>query len=128
MKKGASEDHAIMLTNMMLALGLDTYLCTGRAWVQYMDDQTDEMVEQVGDEEHVWVMVRWPDKAISFFETVSGFQYRLEERWVGCEEEDSEEDEAPAEGEEGNTSLLSFMNFDVQLCFVPSVVMRPVML
>ena len=56
-KKGASEDHAIMLTNMMLALGLDTYLCTGRAWVQYMDDQTDEMVEKVGDEEHVWVMV-----------------------------------------------------------------------
>ena len=47
------------------------------------------------------MLVRWPNKAVSHFETITGFEYKLEERWAGCEEEDSEDEEegAGAEGE-----------------------------
>eukprot|EP00656_Telonema_subtile_P053009 TRINITY_DN7544_c0_g3_i2.p1 TRINITY_DN7544_c0_g3~~TRINITY_DN7544_c0_g3_i2.p1 ORF type:complete len:459 (+),score=147.33 TRINITY_DN7544_c0_g3_i2:365-1741(+) len=95
-KKGDSEDHAIMLTNMLLGLGYDTYLCTGRALCTTFDEMTDEEVTGPSEDEHVWVMVRWPNKAVSHFETITGFEYRLEERWAGCEEEDSEDEDEPA--------------------------------
>eukprot|EP00658_Telonema_sp_P-2_P055407 TRINITY_DN4404_c0_g1_i2.p1 TRINITY_DN4404_c0_g1~~TRINITY_DN4404_c0_g1_i2.p1 ORF type:complete len:683 (-),score=153.90 TRINITY_DN4404_c0_g1_i2:164-2212(-) len=108
-KKGDAEDHAIMLANMLLGLQFDTYLCTGRAFVRIVDEATDEETIGPSEDEHVWVMVRWPNGTVSHFETITGFEYRLEERWTGCEEQDSEDEEepvAPAEGAEGELGLV----------------------
>ena len=36
------QDHAILLVNLMLGLGLDAYLCVGRGICKYIDEITDE--------------------------------------------------------------------------------------
>ena len=68
-KKGASEDHAILQCNLFLGLGLDAYLAIGRL--------------PGGVQQHVWVMTREPNGDIKFWETTKGEFYTLPGRWMG---------------------------------------------
>jgi len=68
-KKGASEDHAILQCNLFLGLGLDAYLAIGRL--------------PGGSTQHVWVMTREPNGDVLFWETTKGDYYTLPMRWTG---------------------------------------------
>ena len=68
-KKGASEDHAILQCNLFLGLGLDAYLAIGKL--------------PGGVQQHVWVMTREPNGDVRFWETTKGTYYTLPARWMG---------------------------------------------
>ena len=68
-KKGASEDHAILQCNLFLGLGIDAYLALGRL--------------PGGIQQHVWVMTREPNGDVKFWETTKGDFYTLPGRWQG---------------------------------------------
>ena len=57
-KKGASEDHAVLQCNLFLGLGLDAYIAIGRL--------------PGGVQQHVWVVTREPNGDILFWETTKG--------------------------------------------------------
>ena len=68
-KKGASEDHAILQCNLFLGLGMDAYLAIGRL--------------PGGIQQHVWVVTREPNGDVKFWETTKGDFYTLPGRWTG---------------------------------------------
>ena len=68
-KKGASEDHAILQCNMFLGMGLDAYIAIGRL--------------PGGIVQHVWVVTREPNGDVRFWETTKGRFYTLPARWPG---------------------------------------------
>jgi hypothetical protein len=68
-KKGASEDHAILQCNLFLGLGLDAYIAVGRL--------------PGGVLQHVWVVTREPNGNVLFWETTKGDYYILPARWTG---------------------------------------------
>jgi hypothetical protein len=71
-RKGDSEEHALVLCNMFLGMGLDAYVCVG--------------VTRCGMQ-HTWVMTREADGAVVFWETAMGRSYRLPQRWFGRPDE-----------------------------------------
>ena len=68
-KKGASEDHAILQCNLFLGLGLDAFLAIGK-----LPDRITQ---------HVWVVTREPNGDVRFWETTRGCFYTLPQRWTG---------------------------------------------
>ena len=68
-KKGASEDHAILQCNLFLGLGLDAYIAIGKV--------------PGGIGQHVWVVTREPNGDVRFWETTKGCYYTLPGRWTG---------------------------------------------
>ena len=68
-KKGASEDHAILQCNLFLGMGLDAYIAIGRL--------------PGGIVQHVWVMTREPNGDVRFWETTKGRFFTLPQRWAG---------------------------------------------
>ena len=68
-KKGASEDHAVLQASLFLGLGLDAYIAIGRL--------------PGGVQQHVWVMTREPNGDVLFWETTKGDHYTLPSRWSG---------------------------------------------
>lgn len=83
-KKGDSEDHAILMCNLFLGLekyhGTEAYLCLG---------------ETTEGDEHTWVMTREADGTVVFWETTNGKSYVLPSRWAGVPP-------PPEENPEGN--------------------------
>eukprot|EP00698_Gefionella_okellyi_P002914 TRINITY_DN12762_c0_g1_i1.p1 TRINITY_DN12762_c0_g1~~TRINITY_DN12762_c0_g1_i1.p1 ORF type:complete len:1081 (-),score=206.26 TRINITY_DN12762_c0_g1_i1:6-3248(-) len=67
LKKGDSEDRAVVLCNLFLGLDKDAYVCVGR--------------NKHGDT-HTWVMTREPDGSVIFWETLNGKGYKLPLRWT----------------------------------------------
>jgi hypothetical protein len=65
-RKGASEDHAILMCNLFLGLGLDAYLAIGKL--------------PGGIQQHVWVVTREPTGDVKFWETTKGCCYTLPAR------------------------------------------------
>ena len=74
MRKGDAEDHALLMCNLFLGLGLDAYVCIGR-----LNDQSD------GDKRWVWCMTRDPNGDIGMWETSMGTCVTLLERWQGVQ-------------------------------------------
>eukprot|EP01028_Stygiella_incarcerata_P009678 TRINITY_DN463_c0_g3_i2.p1 TRINITY_DN463_c0_g3~~TRINITY_DN463_c0_g3_i2.p1 ORF type:complete len:796 (+),score=226.10 TRINITY_DN463_c0_g3_i2:244-2631(+) len=68
-RKGDSEDHAILMGNLLLGNDEDAYLCLGTT--------------HSGVKNHVWIMIREGDGSVSFYETSTGKRYRLPGRWRG---------------------------------------------
>eukprot|EP00002_Diphylleia_rotans_P023250 TRINITY_DN4570_c0_g1_i1.p1 TRINITY_DN4570_c0_g1~~TRINITY_DN4570_c0_g1_i1.p1 ORF type:complete len:981 (-),score=223.06 TRINITY_DN4570_c0_g1_i1:236-3178(-) len=68
MKKGDSEEHAILMTNLLLGIGYDAYCCIGRTKKNQI---------------HTWVMIREQDCSVSFWETTNGKKYNLPNKWRG---------------------------------------------
>jgi len=102
-KKGDSEDHAMLCANLFLGLGIDTYVCVGKACVQTMDELTEEVTVGPGEDTHTWVMTRPGDGSVIFWESCTGKEYQLLKRWGGSDDNQQEEDdeeEADGEGEE----------------------------
>eukprot|EP00966_Prymnesium_polylepis_P175508 4061799-Prymnesium_polylepis.1 len=62
-KKGASEDHAILQCNLFLGLGIDAYLAIGKL--------------PGGLVQHVWVATREPNGDVRFWETTRGRFFTL---------------------------------------------------
>ena len=72
MRKGDSEDHALLMCNLFLGLGLDAYVCVGR-----LKDQSEN------DKRHVWVMTREVDGHVFMWETTQGTYVPMSNRWQG---------------------------------------------
>lgn len=68
-KKGASEDHAILQANLFLGMGLDAYIAIGRL--------------PGGITQHVWVVTRESNGDVRLWETTKGIFYTLPQRWKG---------------------------------------------
>ena len=66
-KKGASEDHAILQANLFLGMGLDAYIAIGRL--------------PGGITQHVWVVTRESNGDVRLWETTKGIFYSLPQRW-----------------------------------------------
>jgi len=122
-KKGDSEDHAILLTNLLLGLSIDAYVCVGRACVKTVDDITDVVTVGPSSETHTWVMARRGDGSVSFYECGTGKEYILEKRWQGTEDAAEEEESASDDEEDGQvenagddtTAFSAFYEDDVSL-------------
>jgi len=67
-KKGDSEDHAILMFNLFLGIDLDVYLCRGKTKFGV---------------DHVWLMTREPEGSVTFWEPSLGKTYLLPSRWKG---------------------------------------------
>jgi len=74
MRKGDFEDHALLMCNLFLGLGLDAYVCVGR-----LADTSE------GEKRHVWVMTREPGGDVSMWETSQGLSLTLLDRWQGVQ-------------------------------------------
>lgn len=68
-KKGGAEDHAVLLCNLLLGMGMDAYLAVGRL--------------KGGIVQHVWVLTREPTGDVRMWETTKGTFYTLPGRWSG---------------------------------------------
>eukprot|EP00762_Andalucia_godoyi_P004171 ANDGO_06281.mRNA.1 Rabphilin-1 len=68
-RKGDSEDHAILMVNLLLGMGKDAYLCYGKS--------------RSGVDKYVWVLVREGDGSVHMWETTTARMYRLGDRWIG---------------------------------------------
>ena len=123
-KKGDSEDHALLLCNLFLGLSIDSYVCCGRANIRVVDDVTDESSIVPSEEIHSWVMTRKADGSVTFWESGTGKEYTLLKRWGGSdenqeedssEEEEEEEDGVEEEQADDNQSFAAFYEEDVTL-------------
>lgn len=61
MRKGDMEDHALLMCNLFLGLGLDAYVCVGRL----------EGAKEF-EKRHVWVLTRHKDDSVKMWETSTG--------------------------------------------------------
>ena len=59
--QGDSEDHALLMCNLLLGLGLDAYICVGR-----LKDCSE------GEKRHTWVMTREANGDVLMWETTQG--------------------------------------------------------
>ena len=102
-KKGASEDHAILLANLFLGMGLDAYLAIGRlpggvtqvrraatattttatATPATPPTSTAPAPRPPPPTQHVWVLTREPNGDVLMWETTKGKYYTLPQRWSG---------------------------------------------
>ena len=69
-RKGDFEDHALLMCNLLLGLGMDAYVCVGRL-----------KGANEGEKRHVWVMTREPDDTVKMWETSRGDFVELPNRW-----------------------------------------------
>lgn len=72
MRQGDTEDHALLMCNLLLGLNLDAYVCVGR--LRGCSER---------EKRHVWVMTREPDGDVRIWETKTGTCLTLVERWYG---------------------------------------------
>ena len=87
MKKGDFEDHALLLANLLLGLGLDAYVCVGRL------RRNKHGRHNKLDKRHVWVMTRHADGdpdpsdptrrlgSVQMWETCTGRPLRVPNCW-----------------------------------------------
>lgn len=69
MRKGDMEDHALLMCNLFLGLGLDAYVCVGRL----------EGAKEL-EKRHVWVMTREKGGEVRMWETSTGEATTLPDR------------------------------------------------
>ncbi|KAJ5074038.1 centrosomal protein of 76 kda [Anaeramoeba ignava] len=67
-RKGSAEEHAMLLVNILLGLGMDAYFCYGITR---------------SNEKHSWALVREDNGTVILFETAYAKQYRLTNAWNG---------------------------------------------
>jgi len=70
MRKGDFEDHALLMCNLFLGLGEDAYVCVGRV-----------KGATANEKRHVWVMTRHRDRSVKMWETSTGKERTLPNRW-----------------------------------------------
>ncbi|KAJ5074351.1 centrosomal protein of 76 kda [Anaeramoeba ignava] len=68
LKKGSAEEHAMLIVNMLLGLGLKAYFCYGKTY---------------SGDPHTWVMTLASNGSVSFYETSTGKEYVLKDQWGG---------------------------------------------
>tara|TARA_B100000524_G_scaffold337770_1_gene228692 strand:+ start:163 stop:3438 length:3276 start_codon:yes stop_codon:yes gene_type:complete len=72
--KGDVEDHALLLANLFLGLGLDVYVCVGRLHGAPPKEKR-----------HVWLLTREADCSVRMWEVTSASFFELPQRWHGSD-------------------------------------------
>jgi len=96
MRKGDMEDHALLMCNLLLGLGLDAYVCVGRL------EGSKEL-----EKRHVWVMTREEDGSVKMYETSNGEPITLPDRWETLDLAEAKKEEAEALGKSLRSALAS---------------------
>eukprot|EP00931_Biecheleriopsis_adriatica_P056234 TRINITY_DN33315_c0_g1_i1.p1 TRINITY_DN33315_c0_g1~~TRINITY_DN33315_c0_g1_i1.p1 ORF type:complete len:1234 (-),score=300.78 TRINITY_DN33315_c0_g1_i1:87-3788(-) len=68
LRRGAVQDHAVLLCCALMGLKKDAWVCIGSLQ---------------GGEEHAWVMTREAFGTITMWEPTTGAKFHLEQRWIG---------------------------------------------